>query len=227
MYWYERHFYHDPTILDSLKCQSVGQHRLIEKLFLMKYKEREYFQHQREAVKLKLKIKCNEYFSYHFPRPGGVKSYKAVLKFRYQAPLFTFYFWTLKKSFPCIPKMPQGNTGIVRWFRAGPLSILIFKSWQVCDWRGQSIIMLRFTDLIWPRVFRRYNVGLVYICLTFFKLSIVVDILCFAYSLSILLYTLSLLYPRPTKLEGGGYTGFTLSVRPSVRLSVDDMVSGA
>ena len=34
------------------------------------------------------------------------------------------------------------------------------------------------------------------------------------------------LYPRPTKLEGG-YTGFTLSVRPSVRLSVDDMVSGA
>ena len=24
---------------------------------------------------------------------------------------------------------------------------------------------------------------------------------------------------------GGGYTGFTLSVRPSVRLSVDDMVS--
>ena len=37
-------------------------------------------------------------------------------------------------------------------------------------------------------------------------------------------------YPRPTKLEGG-YTGFTLSVRPSVRpsvrLSVDDMVSGA
>ena len=39
-----------------------------------------------------------------------------------------------------------------------------------------------------------------------------------------------LLYPRPTKLEGG-YTGFTLSVRlsvcPSVRLSVDDMVSGA
>ena len=30
---------------------------------------------------------------------------------------------------------------------------------------------------------------------------------------------LPLLYPRPTKLEGG-YTGFTLSVRPSVRLSV-------
>ena len=41
---------------------------------------------------------------------------------------------------------------------------------------------------------------------------------------------ISYLYPRPTKLEGGG--GGILdspcpSVRPSVRLSVDDMVSGA
>ena len=34
-----------------------------------------------------------------------------------------------------------------------------------------------------------------------------------------------LLYP-PNEV-GGGYTGFNLSVRPSVRLSVDDMVSGA
>ena len=32
-------------------------------------------------------------------------------------------------------------------------------------------------------------------------------------------YATMLLYPRPTKLEGG-YTGFTLSVRPSVRLSI-------
>ena len=42
--------------------------------------------------------------------------------------------------------------------------------------------------------------------------------------------SVAFLYPRPMKLEGG-YTGFTLSVRlsvrPSVRLSVDDMVSGA
>ena len=30
---------------------------------------------------------------------------------------------------------------------------------------------------------------------------------------------LGCLYPRPTKLEGG-YTGFTLSVRPSVRPAV-------
>ena len=36
------------------------------------------------------------------------------------------------------------------------------------------------------------------------------------------------LYPRPTKLEGGGILDSPCpSVRPSVRLSVDDMVSGA
>ena len=35
-------------------------------------------------------------FIYHFPRPGGVKSYHAVLKFRDEAPLFTISFWTLK-----------------------------------------------------------------------------------------------------------------------------------
>ena len=37
----------------------------------------------------------------------------------------------------------------------------IFKSWQVCDWLAKWIIMLRFMDLRWPRVFRRSNVGLV------------------------------------------------------------------
>ena len=37
----------------------------------------------------------------------------------------------------------------------------IFKSWQVWDWLAKWIIMLRFIDLRWPRVFRRYNVGLV------------------------------------------------------------------
>ena len=38
----------------------------------------------------------------------------------------------------------------------------IFKSWQVWDWLAKWIIMLRFMDLRWPRVFRRSNVGLVY-----------------------------------------------------------------
>ena len=38
----------------------------------------------------------------------------------------------------------------------------IFKSWQVCDWLAKWIIMLRFMDLKWPRVFRRSNVGLVF-----------------------------------------------------------------
>ena len=38
----------------------------------------------------------------------------------------------------------------------------IFKSWQVCDWLAKWMIMLRFMDLRWPRVYRRSNVGLVY-----------------------------------------------------------------
>ena len=38
---------------DSFNCQSVGQERLIEKLFLMKYNEREYSQHQCDAVNVK------------------------------------------------------------------------------------------------------------------------------------------------------------------------------
>ena len=37
----------------------------------------------------------------------------------------------------------------------------IFQIWQVCDWLAKWIIMLRFMDLRWPRVFRRSNVGLV------------------------------------------------------------------
>ena len=41
----------------------------------------------------------------------------------------------------------------------------IFEGCQVCDWLGKSIIMLRFMDLRWPRVFRRSNVSLVYYCL--------------------------------------------------------------
>ena len=38
----------------------------------------------------------------------------------------------------------------------------ILKSWQVCDWLAKWIIMLRFMDLRWPRVFRRSNAGLVF-----------------------------------------------------------------
>ena len=37
----------------------------------------------------------------------------------------------------------------------------IFKSWQVYDWLAKWMIMLRFMDLRWPRVYRRSNVGLV------------------------------------------------------------------
>ena len=37
--------------------------------------------------------------------------------------------------------------------------VKMFKSWQVCDWLAKWIIMLRFMDLRWPRVFRCSNVG--------------------------------------------------------------------
>ena len=40
----------------------------------------------------------------------------------------------LKNSFPRGVKMPLGDANFAaRWCRAGPLSILIFKSWQVCN----------------------------------------------------------------------------------------------
>ena len=38
-----------------------------------------------------------------------------------------------------------------------------FKSSQVCDWLAKWIIMLRFMDLRWPRVFRRSNAVLLFI----------------------------------------------------------------
>ena len=38
---------------DSFNFQSVGQHRLIEKLSLMKYNEKEYFRHQCDSVNVK------------------------------------------------------------------------------------------------------------------------------------------------------------------------------
>ena len=49
----------------------------------------------------------------------------------------------------------------------------IFKSWQVCDWLAKWMIMLRFMDLRWPRVFRRSNVGLVIIII----INIIIDII--------------------------------------------------
>ena len=39
--------------------------------------------------------------------------------------------------------------------------VKIFKSWQVSDLLAKWIIMLRFMDLRWPRVFWRSNIGLV------------------------------------------------------------------
>ena len=56
---------------------------MIEKLFLIEYKEREYFQHQCDSVEVKCENQIvMNIFTHHFPRPGGVKSYHMVLKFR-------------------------------------------------------------------------------------------------------------------------------------------------
>ena len=58
-------------------------------------------------------------------------------------------------------------------------------------------------------------------CFHLYSIFIIDFLHCFSmYNLSkFMIFTSIYLYPRPTKLEGG-YTGFTLSVCPSVRLSV-------
>ena len=50
--------------------------------------------------------------------------------------------------------------------------VKIFKSWQVCDWLAKWIIMLRFMNLRWPRVFRRSNVCLVIAWYWLYKIKI-------------------------------------------------------
>ena len=71
-----------------------------------------------------------------------------------------------------------------------------------------DLIMMEHT---WMNLQRTYCKDLTYLWIQsyVFKISSIRDY-CYWFSL----------YPRPTKLEGGGYTGFTLSVRPSVRPSV-------
>ena len=61
----------------------------------------------------------------------------------------------------------------------------------MCDWLAKWIIMLRFMDLWWPRVFRRSNVGLVNIVILghehdFEKHSCSLKyLLCFCYIISV------------------------------------------
>ena len=85
----------------------------------------------------------------------------------------------------------------------------IFKSWQVCDWLAKWIIMLGFMDLRWPRVFRRSNVGLVYL-------------MCFGVYLSCRWLGQDSLLPKLSSCQQSwrGYTGFTLFIYPSVHPSV-------
>ena len=64
-----------------------------------------------------------------------------------------------RNPFHAAQKMLHSDANIaVRWFLAGPLSNLIFKSWQVCDWLAKWLIMLGFMDLRWyhHEIFRFY-----------------------------------------------------------------------
>ena len=86
------------------------------------------------------------------------------------SPLFTIsfqclkFFFLEKKSFTCCAKKTaHGDVNIAaQWCQAGPWGILIFKSWQVCDWLGKWLIMLGFMDLRQLRVAQHSKVGLVY-----------------------------------------------------------------
>ena len=73
----------------------------------------------------------------------------------------------------------------------------IFKSWQVCDWPAKWLIVFGFMDLRWPRVYRRSNVGLVYVCCSYlfpFKHYFSVCVMYYHTWLFIVLYLLHYFY---------------------------------
>ena len=84
------------------------------------------------------------------------------------APLFTIYFqktFSGRNPFRTAHNKPRGDVNSTAWWcRAGPLSILIFKIWQLCDWLTKSLIMLGLMALRRPRISRRSTVGLVNNC---------------------------------------------------------------
>ena len=60
----------------------------------------------------------------------------------------------------------------------GPLSILIFNSWPVCDWLVKWLIMLGFVVLRLPRVSRHSNIGFVLFSVHFFLHLLIVKQYC-------------------------------------------------
>ena len=134
----------------SFNYQSVGQHRLIEKLFLMKYNEREYYQHQCDYFFISFPtawrsvvIPCTWYSSFVIRQHFSQFPFECKKK--------------IKKEF--FPFVAKNTTGQRRYCHAVVSSCAI-KHFYFQKLRGYSI-MLGFMDLMWPRVFRRSNVGLV------------------------------------------------------------------
>ena len=62
----------------------------------------------------------------------------------YHLPKFPFNVKKFKKNILSIQlKNARGDANVaVRWCRAGPLSILSLKIWQVCYWLANCLIML-------------------------------------------------------------------------------------
>ena len=144
MYWYEGHFgsfYHDPTISKTVSIASQWVSSNCLKSCLKWNTMKGNISSTNVTLLIQnVKIKCNEYFLISFPTAW----WNEVIPHDTQISLlsttshnFLVNVKNKNKSFPCVAKTLQGNAGIaMRWFWAEPLSILIFKSWQVCDWRG-------------------------------------------------------------------------------------------
>ena len=112
-----------------------------------------------------------KFFSYHYPRPSGVKSYHVVLKFHDFGTTFNNILLNVEKN-PSheSQKTPQGNAGIVmRWFRAGPLSIFDFQKFAGL-WLARLIN--NHVRIYGSNVAEGSSVGLFCFCFVLFVFSI-------------------------------------------------------
>ena len=130
----------------------------------MKYNEREYYQHQCDSVKVNVKIRCNEYFFISFPMAWRSvvipRTWYSNSVIRHHFSQFPFECKKKKKKKKSFPFVAKNATGQRSDCHAVVLSCAI-KHFYFQKLRGYSI-MLGFMDLMWPRVFRRSNVGLVF-----------------------------------------------------------------
>ena len=121
----------------------------------MTYNEREYFQHQCDSVRVQCENQAWWTFlkiiSHGLAEWNHTTWYSNFVRRRH---LSQFPCECKKKSFPCVAKKPTGQ----RWYCHAVVS-----SWAIkhFDFHNLAAPMLWFMDLMWPRVFRRSNVGLV------------------------------------------------------------------